>query len=554
MSTALLLAISLTTVAASPRDADRSDAPDVAVVCPPEFRPALAPWVDFRTKQGHRVALLASNGSAAEIRQRIGGLSKQGKLKFIVLVGDADPAADPAAERDEARDDARDDATRRPTIPTHHAPSKVGIHWGSEPQIATDNPYADLDGDGRPDAAIGRLTCDTPQELSRIVGKILAYEKSTDHGMWRRRVSFVAGVGGFGALADAAIESATKMVISDGIPAGYATTVTYGSWRSAYCPPPAQFQQATLDRLNEGSLFWVYIGHGQRRWLDVLRVPGKGYPILSTNDIGKMRSSAGAPIALFLSCYTGAFDESQDCLAEEMLRSDGAPVAAVCGSRVTMPYAMAVMSGELMQECFVRRRETIGEVILHAKRSLLDEKGTAPNRATLDAVAALVSPKGTTPADERAEHVLLFNLIGDPLLRIPHASNVRIDAPRFVVAGEKLKFSGTCDVDGRCTVELVVRRDRLTFDPPQRDKYDESAESMAGYAEFYRRANDPRLASKNVQTNGGQFAAEIDVPADVDGPCHVRVFVEGRRQTAIGASDVYVRRRRADATTAAAAK
>ncbi|MEX2188568.1 MAG: C25 family cysteine peptidase [Pirellulales bacterium] len=540
MSTGLLLFLALSTVSAPAADTDRSEPPDVAVVCPDEFRPELAPWVDHRTEQGRRIAVLSSDGSSADIRGRIVDVARQGKLKFVVLVGDANPAGTTTAERD--------DRLRRRSVPTHYAPSKVGIHWGSEPQIATDNPYADFDGDGRPDAAIGRLTCDTPDELSRIVGKILAYEKSTDLGMWRRRVNFVAGVGGFGALADAAIETAAQTVICDGVPAAYATTVTYGSWRSPYCPPPAQFHQTTLDRLNEGSLFWVYIGHGQRRWLDVLRVPGKGYPILSTSDVGRMRSIAGAPIALFLACYTGAFDEPQDCLAEEMLRSDGAPVAAICGSRATMPYAMTVMSGELMQECFVRRRETIGEVVLHAKRSLLDEKGTAPNRETLDAIAALVSPKGTTPADERAEHVLLFNLIGDPLLRIPHPADVRVDAPRFAVAGEKVKFSGTCDVDGRCTAELVVRRDRLAFDPPDRDRYDESAESMARYAELYRRANDPRLATTTLRTSRGAFSAEIDVPADIDGPCNVRVFVEGERRAAIGACDVYVRPRRGDAT------
>jgi hypothetical protein len=259
-----------------------------------------------------------------------------------------------------------------------------------------------------------------------------------------------------------------------------------------------------------------------------------------------MRSTAGAPIALFLACYTGAFDEPQDCLAEEMLRSDGAPVAAVCGSRVTMPYAMTVMGGELMQECFVKRRKTIGEVILHAKRSLLDEQGTAPNRPTLDVIASLVSPEGTTPADERAEHVLLFNLIGDPLLRVPHPAEARIEAPRFIAAGETLRIAGTCDVDGLCEVELVVRRDRLTFDAPTRDAYDESAASMARYAEFYRRANDPRLAFTSVHARDGKFSAEIDVPSDVDGPCNVRVFVQGEQSAAIGASDLYIRRRRGD--------
>jgi hypothetical protein len=511
-------------------------APDVAVVCPPSFREALAPWIKHRAEQGHCVELLASDGTPDTIRTRIAEVAKRGGLKFVVLVGDADPAA------------RRDAAVRARSVATHHAKSKVVVRWGSEPELATDNPYADLDGDGLPDVAIGRLTCDTPQELSRVVAKILAYEKSTDLGVWRRRVSFVAGVGGFGALADAAIESGARMVICDGVPAAYATTVTFGSWQSPYCPPPASFGQATLDRINEGSLFWVYIGHGHRRGLDAIQVPGKAFPILSAREVGKMQTPVGSPIALFLACYTGAFDGAEDCLAEEMLRSDGAPVAAICGSRVTMPYAMAVMGGELMQECFVKRRETIGEIILHAKRSLVDEKGTAPNRQMLDAIAAAVSPNGTKPADERAEHVLLFNLIGDPLLRVPHPAAAKVIAPRFATAGDVLRISGECAVDGKCVVELVVRRDRLAFDPPERERYEESAESLAGFAETYRRANDPRLVETSVEVREGKFAAEIAVPADIDGPCNIRVFVTGGGQAAIGASDVYVRRRKSEST------
>lgn len=299
-------------------------APDVVVVSPAEFDAALAPWVEHRTAQGRRIALVESTGSAEDVRARIRNVWKVTRAdeavptRFIVLVGDADPRA------------AADPAVARRCVPTHHAVAKVNIKWGSEPVLASDSWYADLDDDGKPDAAIGRLTCNTGEELSRIVKKIIAYEKSADMGLWRRRVNLVAGVGGFGAFADSMIESAAKSVITSGVPAAYDTTMTYGSWQSPYCPPPAQFRDVTLSRLNEGSLFWVYIGHGQRRWLDTIQTPISRHPVLSYQDVPRMKSAGGSPIALFLACYTGAFDGAEDCIAEDMLRTEGAPVAAVC--------------------------------------------------------------------------------------------------------------------------------------------------------------------------------------------------------------------------------
>ncbi|HZZ28797.1 MAG TPA: hypothetical protein VFE46_12415, partial [Pirellulales bacterium] len=63
--------------------------PDIAVVCPAEFRPAMQPWLERRQQQGHVVQFLSNQGNALQIREQIRALAKDGKLRFIVLVGDA---------------------------------------------------------------------------------------------------------------------------------------------------------------------------------------------------------------------------------------------------------------------------------------------------------------------------------------------------------------------------------------------------------------------------------------------------------------------------------
>ena len=259
-----------------------------------------------------------------------------------MLVGNADPRL------------YHDAAVRHRCVPTFYAKAKVNVAWGSEPYLATDNWYADLDDDQTPDVAIGRLAATTPAELAVIVEKILAYEQCNDFGPWRRQVNLVAGVGNFGPVSDYVLESAARYFVSHEIPDDYATSITYASWRSPYCPDPRQFPGTILERLNEGSLFWVYIGHGHHMGLDQVQTPGGIYPLLKSADPRMIRCRHAALIAVFLACYIGAFDASDDCLADQLVRTPGGPVAVLAGSRVTMPYAMTVMSSELMHACFQR--------------------------------------------------------------------------------------------------------------------------------------------------------------------------------------------------------
>jgi Peptidase family C25 len=523
-----LLTFALTLIAAVPMT-------DTIVVCPESFREALQPWVQHREAQGHRFAFVSNEQSSAEIRAEIRRIARSSPVEAIVLVGDADPLA------------SRGPSLRRVTTPTFAAKAKVNVLWGSEPTIATDNSYADLDDDSLPDVAIGRLSVDSTEQLSRIVRKIIAYETASPRGSWRRRVNFVAGVGGFGAVADNVIETATKKVLTEGIPASYETSMTYGSWRSPFCPDPRHFHQTTVDRLNEGSLFWVYIGHGQRRYLDRVRTPSGFHHIFDTDDVKKIRGANGSPIAIFLACYTGAFDEVRDCLGEEMVRAADGPVAVLAGSRVTMPYAMGVMGHELMEQYFVERRATLGELILHAKREMVrelreDEQSASPTRHLLDSIATVISPDPKLLDEERREHVLLFNLLGDPLLRLDHPQQITVVAKNEATAGTPLHVSGSTTINGRCTVELVCRRDRLKNRFVARRRYDPQDETLANYTTVYANANDRQWTKSSFTCDPGNFETTLQIPKDAIGPCVVRVFVDSEMQWGLGSSELYIRR------------
>lgn len=508
---------------------------DVIVVCPISFLDSLRPWVEHRESQGHQFAFVSNEQTPEQIRANIRKLASSGHVRTIVLVGDVNPIASLDSTRDAI------------STPTFHPRARVNVLWGSEPTIASDTPYADLDDDMLPDVAIGRLSADSSQQLAVIVRKIIDYETKRSPGVWRRRVNFVAGVGGFGAVADNVIETATKKVLTDGIPAGYETSMTYGSWRSPFCPDPRYFHEATVDRLNEGSLFWVYIGHGQRRYLDQVRTPSGLHHIFDTDDVKKLRCNVGSPIAVFLACYTGAFDEVRDCLGEELLRAGEGPVAALCGSRITMPYAMSVMGHELMDQYFVHRRESLGELVLHAKRQMVrelseQEHAVDTTRHLLDSIAAVISPAPESLADERREHVLMFNLLGDPLLRLQHPHQIAVTTLDEAEGGSQLRIAGMTEIDGRCTVELVCRRDRLKTRFVARQQFDARDESLAEYTSIYANANDRQWAATSFDCRVGEFEATIDVPHDAHGPGSIRVYVDGKLGFAIGSTKLNVKR------------
>ena len=228
MTPAILLAC-LISVSAPP-----IDPPDTLVICPQGFRATLNRWIEYRERQGHKILVEAPADSSYGIRSQIKRVAKSGQLKNIVIVGDANGSD-----------------TRR-VVPTDFVRAKVNVHFGSEPDIASDNSYADINRDGIVDLAIGRIPVDTNKQLERIIDRIIKYEAAADAGPWERKVNFIAGVGGFGSMVDKMIEESAKQMITDLIPPAYDTTMTYGSWQSPYCPDPRKFSETTINRFNEG--------------------------------------------------------------------------------------------------------------------------------------------------------------------------------------------------------------------------------------------------------------------------------------------------------------
>ena len=335
-----------------------SQAVDAVVVRPAAWAGALSDWKKHRESQGISIAEVDSAMGRDAIRQAIIELAKEnrGALRFVLLAGDVSSDKTVSIE------------------PFYHS-STAMVQFGGDPLIATDNPYADVDGDGSPDLAIGRIPVDSKEQLEQVLARTIAYEVASDFATWRRDVHVVAGVGGFGAIADSVIEMTTRRFLSDRIPGWSTVSMTQASLGSNYCPDPYSFCDCCIERMNEGGMFWVYIGHGHVKTLDYVKVDREYLPIMTEANVPSVDVGVHAPIAIFLACYTGAFDALEDSLAEKLVLSESGPIAALAASRVSGPYGLAMLSDGLLTSCFDDRVQTLGEVVMLAKQKLLSGEG-----------------------------------------------------------------------------------------------------------------------------------------------------------------------------------
>ena len=476
---------------------------DVVVVCPPHLRGTLEPWLEFRRAEGLTIAICDVEPDADLQRARIMATADE-STRYVLLVGGA-PVIGTPCQTDRQ-------------IPTCYATSLVTVAWGSTPTLPSDFGYSDLNGDGNPNAAVGRLPVSSAEQLRGVVARILAYEQSGDFGLWRGDVQLTGGIGGFGKLVDAAIESVTRTVVTSMLPPETRTRVAYASPGHRFFPDGESFTNAVLQRYRSGSRFWVYAGHGWVNQLDRVPRTADGVPVLDGESVRQLqREASGAPIALMLACYTGAIDAAEPSLAEMMLLADGGPIAVFAGSRVTMPYGNTTAAVGLIDSVYRQRLPRIGDAWLSTLDQMNQDDESvekSPARMIIDTLAALCSPAQTTLADERREHMRLFHLIGDPTLRLHHPQPLRLEVAQME-RDDDLRLRLASPVAGKLTV---------CIDRPL-------GASLEGDP------NDTTIATADVEIEIEELCElSISLPRMSRGPVIIRALVTGQTSWATAAA------------------
>ena len=532
----LLVTLSATIVTTSPApagDAEHTSGGSYLIIHAAHLEKAAAAWADYRTQDGWNVVrhpVEPADEVAAQrralrrtIRQFAADHQEDATLPIaVLLLGDADARGVPTwtfPQLDPALRDIDDD------------------------NYATDHPYQLIDDtDDLPDIALGRIPARSNDEAIGVLEKVKRYEHDAPFGLWRRRIAYAAGEGRFG-LADLAFEVLFKQMVSRLVPDEFDVSMTYAKASSIYCPAPSKLTDTVLDQLGDGALLFNYIGHGSAERFDYLHFDGRRIGILNVDDLARLNGNhARFPIALLTCCSAGWYDLPDDrlSLAETMLLHPAGPVAVIAGSRITHPYANMILQKDITQLLFRQRIETVGELDLLATRSMIEIDAVDRSLDALVLPIAIAQGWKSTLSQLRQMHAHLYNLLGDPALRIALPVG-RVEG--LALHSERI----TGRVPNMQTGRVVITIETARTKPARADQLvpvqglnDPELETKA--AHNYPLANERVLVQLEGEVKDGRFEIALD-QALPSGAALIKAYVVGEDDTgrtfdAIGATRV----------------
>jgi hypothetical protein len=233
---------------------------------------------------------------------------------------------------------------------------------------------------GAPMLAIGRIPAKTPDQVKRVVDKIIAYEKLASAD-WRHRAVYVTDDKDtdFSAMADE---------LAGELPSQFQTNKVYLAERKGDL---AAARRDIIAQWNQGEWMLSYIGHGS---VDTWAAG----PLFSSENLKEVKNGERLPVLVTPTCLDGFFYHPQkDSLAEDALfKNDGGIVAGIVPTGLSLPEAQKEMMRNLYAELFQNNTPTWGEALQRAKQKM----------------------RGDVP--EMREVIETFVLLGDPALRVTY--------------------------------------------------------------------------------------------------------------------------------------
>jgi len=351
-----------------------SEGADYVIVAPSELASAAQAWADYRQAQGHTTLVATLEDVYDEFNHGIASpYAIQAFLshayhnwslapEYVVLAG-------------EGTYDYKDlRGFHDSVLPVMMVNTPDGL-------FAADNRFADVDQDGVPEMAIGRLPVLTASELQALLAKVQAYEAG-EAGDWAARVLMVADNPDLGGQFHQDSKDLAKL-----LPSGFDAL-------PIYLQGPADLaarRQQLLAEINQGAVLLNYLGHASITYLG----GGPSEQLLRVADVSGLQNGTKLPVFTAMTCVAGQFSAAGfDSLSEVLLlKQGGGVVAAWSPTGLSYNFLAKMLDEEFFGAAFQDGVKTLGDAVLAALTGY-DARGGAPYL------------------------IDIYNLLGDPALQM----------------------------------------------------------------------------------------------------------------------------------------
>lgn len=243
---------------------------------------------------------------------------------------------------------------------------------------ATDASFGDVDGDGLPEIAVGRIPVLTPAELEGYLLKLTLHETGATDASWRRSALLVADDADQGTDFRFASER-----LAERLPSAFDLTRLYLSETT-----PLALKTGLVAALNSGAAFVHYYGHGG---LDRLADES----LLTIGDLAALDHRDRTPFFAAMTCAINRYEiPGYPSLGEEMVRRARGGAVAVWSPAGLSGGGEATALAELLASAAFRAPSArLGDVLLETQGHFAVQGGSA-------------------------EMLRLYLLLGDPALRL----------------------------------------------------------------------------------------------------------------------------------------